>query len=48
MKTFALFANLEPPIQNYPYKLENGIISQGKIENVNSVKKIKLGTNFII
>ena len=24
------------------------IISQGKIENVNSVKKIKLGTNFII
>jgi hypothetical protein len=28
--------------------LLDGIISQGKIENVNSVKKIKLGTNFII
>jgi hypothetical protein len=31
-----------------PIELEDGIISHGKIENVNSVKKIKMGTNFII
>jgi hypothetical protein len=29
-------------------KTNNLYLSQGKIENVNSVKKIKLGTNFII
>ena len=39
IKKFSLFAYLEPPIQNYPQKLEDGIISQGKIENVNSVKR---------